>query len=315
MKEKFDIIGLTNVLTDVIIPATDEDIAFLGLKKGFHNRMTWIDQHRLKDFLKNREQEYCAGGSPANVIFDSAALGLKTGLIGVVGDDIIGSDYLMDLVERGIKDFIDIQQGESGICYTLISDDGEKTSFSGMGVAAKFSLERCLDIDDLPETRFFHTSGYELYSNPSETLKIMNAMANNGARISFDLGDPRMVAKNRDLFLDVAKRTEVLFMTEEESSALTEKSPEDSLEYISKICPVVILKKGSNGSSVRSGEERYDIPIYPVEVISKCGAGDAYAAGFLSARLNGLDLEKCGHSGSYIASRVCGLKSPHLVRD
>lgn len=307
--EELDILALTNALTDVIVPATDEDIKELGIIKGIHNRMSSIDERKLLHFLSRNSPEYCSGGSPANVIFNSAVLGLKTGLICVVGNDSMGSDYLMDLVEQGISPLFDIKDEKSGVCYTLITKDGEKTSFSDIGVAAKFTLEQ----NDLPNSRYFHTSGYELYSNPVETLKIVNAVADKGARISFDLGDPRMLKAEMDNFRKVIARTDILFMTEEESSALTGRSPEESLEQMAKSC-LTILKKGSRGSIVQKENERYEIPIYPVDVVSACGAGDAYTSGFLFAHMNGMGIKEAGHLGSYIASRVCGSRNPHLIK-
>ena len=56
----------------------------------------------------------------------------------------------------------------------------------------------------------------------------------------------------------------------------------------------VALKMGDQGCYIRSKDLELSIPIYKVDVVDALGAGDAFAAGFLTGIVNGWDLERTG---------------------
>jgi 5-dehydro-2-deoxygluconokinase len=51
----------------------------------------------------------------------------------------------------------------------------------------------------------------------------------------------------------------------------------------------LILKRGPEGATVITADERVDVPGFPVEVVNTVGAGDAFAAGLIRSRLAGWD--------------------------
>jgi sugar/nucleoside kinase (ribokinase family) len=56
----------------------------------------------------------------------------------------------------------------------------------------------------------------------------------------------------------------------------------------------VIIKMGREGCLIKNNRERYVVPAFPADVIDTTGAGDNFAAGFITAVLDGLKLEDCG---------------------
>jgi sugar/nucleoside kinase (ribokinase family) len=56
----------------------------------------------------------------------------------------------------------------------------------------------------------------------------------------------------------------------------------------------VIVKMGREGCLIKNNNERYLIPAYPADAIDTTGAGDNFAAGFITAVLDGMKLEDCG---------------------
>ena len=52
---------------------------------------------------------------------------------------------------------------------------------------------------------------------------------------------------------------------------------------------VLILKRGGRGSEVITNSERFMVPGFPVEVVNTVGAGDSFASGLITSRLNGED--------------------------
>ncbi|MFA5084490.1 MAG: adenosine kinase [Candidatus Paceibacterota bacterium] len=303
-----DIAGLTNALTDIMVNVRDCELEYLGLEKARYKRMKNIDESRFFELMSKKKKTYYQAGSPANLIFNTSLLGLKTALLGTVGKDEIGKKYIEKIKNSGIKSIISECSGNSGICYVLISPDGERTILTDTGVAKEFSF----DMNELKKARILHTSGYELVTNPDRTLEVVDYAKKINSKISFDLADPEMIKRQRGSVEQIISKTDVLFMTEEEAEELTGLEPEKALKEMSKICPVVALKKGARGSVVRKDNRQYSIQTYPSKIISTCGAGDAYASGFLFAYLSGLSTKECGNMGSYIASRVCNSKKSHL---
>ena len=65
----------------------------------------------------------------------------------------------------------------------------------------------------------------------------------------------------------------------------------------------VIIKNGSRGAYVRDGNESFQIPGYRVEkVIDTVGAGDGFAAGVISGRLEGLSMLEMVRRGNAIGA-------------
>lgn len=52
----------------------------------------------------------------------------------------------------------------------------------------------------------------------------------------------------------------------------------------------VVNKRGPDGAWALAGDALIESPGHPVDVIDTVGAGDAFVAGYLSARLEGLNL-------------------------
>lgn len=294
-----DIAGLTNALTDVIVSVTDDELKEFNLRKGVFNSN--VDA-RVYEIISRRKAKMFHGGSSANVIHGAAALGLNAALFGTVGNDECGESYIQHVKEARIISCVSIADGPSGLCYTLVSSDGEKTAFAKIGVAGAYNF----DIRQLEKTKIFHTSGYELLTNPQKTEETIDYAKKKGALISFDLACPGVVRERKRLE-SLLDSVSVLFTTEEEASALTTVASLADLK-----CPVRVLKKGKNGSVVIQGKKAYAIPIYEVKVVNTNGAGDAYAAGFLFGYIRGFGAEECGHFGSYLASRVCAREEAHL---
>ncbi len=305
---KIDLIGLTNALTDITFYVTDSELKKMGIRKGSYHPLREIDWKRFSEVLKQKEIQYSVAGSPANVILNTSKLGLRTALFGSVGCDDNGRNYIKTIRKNKIIPFFNQIPGTSGYCYIMITPDGERTNTANLGVSENFDF----DFTKLKETKFFHTSCYELATNPDKVKEAIEYAKSYNVRLSFDLADRLMIQRQRQNIENILEDLDILFVTEEEAKELTGESPLKALTMLSETCPIVALKRGKKGSIVKPGRQQSKIPIYPVKVKSTCGAGDAYASGFLFAHLRGLNPEESGHFGSYIASRVCASDEPHL---
>jgi sugar/nucleoside kinase (ribokinase family) len=95
---------------------------------------------------------------------------------------------------------------------------------------------------------------------------------------------------------------DVFSPNEAEALALTNASSvEEALARLAGLVPAVVIKRGPNGVSAVAGGRRYEQPAPAVDVIDTVGAGDAFAAGFLSAAVRGAPITE-----QLISAVACG---------
>jgi sugar/nucleoside kinase (ribokinase family) len=74
--------------------------------------------------------------------------------------------------------------------------------------------------------------------------------------------------------------------------------------------PLVVVKRGAAGSEAAEGTRRWRVAAPQVEAIDTTGAGDAFVAAFLAARLEGAEvraaLQRAVAAGASASSSVGG---------
>ena len=100
------------------------------------------------------------------------------------------------------------------------------------------------------------------------------------------------------------EHTDILLINETELLMLTKRDTlEDAVNMISDMVEILVVKRSTDGSYIKKGDEEYNINIFPVDAIDTTGAGDAYNAGFLYGLLNDYTLRESGIIGSFIAAK------------
>ena len=249
------------------------------------------------------------GGSAANVAFMAASLGARTRFIGRVGDDPLGTQLVETLSSNGV-DVRAQHEGRTGAVVVLVDPTGERTMFPDRGAAAELS-----DVPDewLSGLGILHATSYSFVAEPAAgaTLDLMARAGSAGICVSLD-------ASSRGLFDDLgiaryvslveASRPAIFFANAAEAAALDLTGPPFSTM-------VTIVKNGSEPTVVRSPDgSRAVIPVHAVDgVRDATGAGDAFAAGFLTAHLEGRDVVAAVEAGHALARAV--LRSPGAALD
>lgn len=86
---------------------------------------------------------------------------------------------------------------------------------------------------------------------------------------------------------------DVFSPNEAEALALTGAADaEAALDRLAGLAPAVVVKRGPQGASAVADGRRYDQPASRVDVVDTVGAGDAFAAGFLAAAIEGAPFEE-----------------------
>jgi sugar/nucleoside kinase (ribokinase family) len=298
------ILGIGNALVDVMTMMNDDTIlSKFELPKGSMQLVDKEKSDRIKFGTATFSRTMSSGGSAANTIHGIAMMGAKAGFVGSIGNDEIGDFFEKDMQDAGINTMLIRRNSVTGTAVALISPDSERTFATHLGAAVE------LGAYDLKQGFFkgydiLYLEGYLIINRPLVETACQMAK-DNKMKVALDLASYNVVeAKLADFKEIIEKYVDIVFANEEEAREFTGMEPEEALDYISALCEVAIVKVGSEGSLVKSGEETLKIESGKVEVIDTTGAGDLYASGFLYGYANELDLGTCGVLGSLMAGKV-----------
>jgi sugar/nucleoside kinase (ribokinase family) len=146
----------------------------------------------------------------------------------------------------------------------------------------------------------------------------MDAAHDLGTPVSFTLSDGFCVDRHRHEFLDLVEhRVDILFANEQEICSLYEVDDvEEAARRVQGHCAIACLTRSEKGSMVlTAGGERLDIAAAPTEVVDTTGAGDLYAAGFLSGWARGESLATAGRMAAVAAAEVISHLGARPQRD
>ncbi|WP_419731185.1 adenosine kinase [Lichenicola sp.] len=308
---RFDLLGIGNAIVDVLaaVPAGLPEAQ--GMIPG---SMTLIDTARadeLTAMLRDRQQT--GGGSAANTCVVASLLGARTAYLGTVAADTLGQAFATDLVAAGIH-YPTAPLGPeraagrtTARCLILVTPDGQRTMNTYLGACTAFGPD---DVDEatVRDARITYLEGY-LFDPPAaqEAFRRAATLAHDAGRtVALSLSDPFCVDRHRAAFLALAAgHVDILFANEDEIVSLYQAdSFEQAAERIGRDVELAVLTRSEHGSVAFRQGVRTDIAPVPAHVVDSTGAGDAYAAGFLSGLAQGRSIPECGHIASIAASEV-----------
>lgn len=97
----------------------------------------------------------------------------------------------------------------------------------------------------------------------------------------------------RDVLLKLIGRADIVLLGVDEGEALfgTDDPEEIATETLNRGAETAVVKLGAEGALGADGTTTKHVPSYPVKrVVDPIGAGDGFAAGFLSGQLRGESL-------------------------
>jgi sugar/nucleoside kinase (ribokinase family) len=189
----------------------------------------------------------------------------------------------------------------SGVLVTMLSPDGERSFLTDRGA----NLNLCRQ--DLPATLLddiavVMVSGYSFFADgPRQAVISLFADAvARGTRVAID---PASVGFLREVgcanFLTWTQGASIIFANESEAEVLTGAIElEEQMRVLGVHYDRVVIKLGQHGAALgdRNGLS-LRLPAPPVVALDTTGAGDAFAAAFLSAELGNMEPEACLRAG------------------
>ncbi|MGH9746029.1 MAG: carbohydrate kinase family protein [Candidatus Acidiferrales bacterium] len=247
-----------------------------------------------QDCLSPQLEMHC-GGVGANSALALARWGIDVRLAGCVGRDRFG-DYVLEGLDEGGVNTRWVQRtagAMTGFFYINVTPDGERTFFGSR--AANGHVQKLRGVPALCNgASAAHLVGYNfLDPGPARAAKqIAREIHARGGWVSLDVGMAPSQQIPRKI-LQIIPDVDILLASADEATLLTgARDPRRTFALLQRAgAHEVVLKLGKRGCLISQngaqGGTPALVPSFDVRMVDSTGAGDAFVAGFLQARLRG----------------------------
>ncbi|MBN1494472.1 carbohydrate kinase family protein [Candidatus Peregrinibacteria bacterium] len=241
------------------------------------------------------------GGQAATAVAAAAKLGLKTAMVGTVGEGPIGEFAMETLKKEGVDTSLMVQQkGKAPALSSIIIEDkiGSRTIVADRGQVKNLPLNEEM-YEAIKNCKVVHSDAHF----PEENMELIKFARKNGIPVCID-AEPhtpnhREFAKLADIFI-VSRR-----FVENQFGHDYERALKEYINNGAKIAVVTLGKYGAIGVQ-KEDMEIYSVPEYVVEpVVDTTGAGDVFHGAFLYAWLQKWDFKKIMKFSNVCASLKC----------
>jgi 5-dehydro-2-deoxygluconokinase len=254
------------------------------------------------------------GGFAGNVATGLARLRVRTAIVSRVGAEGHG-EFVREFLEgEGVDTrFLAVDpywQTPPTFCEVWPPDEFPLT-FYRKPTAPDWQLSpQDFDIDEVAAAPLLFATGTGLAQSPSRETTLAALRAHRGVTV-FDLDwRPTLwadAAAFPSLALEAVSHADLVVGNEDELDAAS----------LGERPRRLVLKRGRRGATVFDGDEEFDVPPRPVEVVNGLGAGDAFAATLGHALLRGIPLvdgvRRASVAGALVAAQLaCSEAMPTL---
>jgi sugar/nucleoside kinase (ribokinase family) len=234
-----------------------------------------------------------------------AKLGHDVTFIARVGSDYFGKFCLAALREAGIstRRILRDKDLKTGVTISL-STRHDRALVTYPGAIAALGPED-VNRSRLKGHSHLHMTSYFLQTRLQASFpQIFREARELGLTTSFDPNsDPshRWSQRVREVFA----YTDLLFLNQTEALQLTRaRTPREALKVLGKEVPCAVIKLGARGALAIKDGEVTSAAGFTVKTTDTTGAGDSFAAGFVSCYIRGLPITAC-----LDAANACGALS------
>lgn len=258
------------------------------------------------------------GGAESNVATHLAALGHDASWVSRIGDDALGRRLEAMVRERGVDTSLVevVQDAPTGVYF---KDPGNGVLYYRAGSAASTLGPELVPTLPLDGAELVHVSGITpaLSAQCSELMDaLIDAVEATDALLSFDVNyRPALwgVADAAPRLHRLAQRADIVFVGLDEAEMLWGTTTPGEVRAILHAPQRLIIKDADVGATEFSSEGEAFAPAMSVEVVEAVGAGDAFAAGYLGAHLDGKEAIERLDAGHQRAALVLRSVSDFVV--
>lgn len=237
------------------------------------------------------------GGSGANQAVWLGSTGTRVSFVARIG--AADKPHLEAYFERCHVEPILIADAllPSGVLVTIVDPDGERSFLTDRGANLALSPSD-MPVGLLDDIALVLVSGYSYFAEtPRSAVQWLAAEARRrGIPAAVDAASVGFLKEVGPAdFRSWTAGAALLFCNADEAATLAGTTDlEAQMRMLGGNYRRVVIKRGASGAALgNSGGVVLDLPAPMVEVVDTTGAGDAFAAGFLSAELKGLLPQEC----------------------
>jgi 2-dehydro-3-deoxygluconokinase len=261
------------------------------------------------------------GGAEANVMAACARLGLSTAFISALPADHVWADRTVRELAghgvdcRGVLRPVGARMGVYFLEYGA-APRPVRVLYDRRDSAASRLTEDQPDWTLVRQARLVHLSGVTAALGDGLRRVVRRAIseaASAGVPVSFDVNYRSRLwspSEARAFLVEILPAVRHLFIGADDAEVVLGLSgaPEAVLEELGRLAPsaTLALTLGEAGSAVLDGGRLWrPSRLYTVSLVDRVGAGDAYAAGFLWARLTGGSSQQVVDAATALAALKC----------
>lgn len=250
------------------------------------------------------------GGGAANVAIGVQSLGLKTAIMGKIGEN-----QFKTLIQKHLRDheipisLCQIENNYMKISSILLSPEGERTIIN-YETPHEHILRTDADLVHLENARAVYMSN--LWRVPlDERKKILSHLFQKKILSVVNLGitDCRRSVEQLEALLH---HVNILVVNAHEFAELMKK-PFESIDFkkdVTYLFPslalkIIVVTDGARGAYVYSGGAVfYEDALSVTKVVDTTGAGDAFSAGFITGYLKSNNVQTALHEGNKLGAKI-----------
>jgi 2-dehydro-3-deoxygluconokinase len=252
-------------------------------------------------------------GAESNVAVGLARLGHRVGWFGRVGADAFGDAVLATLRADGIdvsRAVVDDTAPTGLLARDCSADRPTEVAYYRRDSAG--SRLRPSDVDRfyVATAGWLHVSGVTPVLSPTAaeaTTAAVEAARTAGVPVCFDPNIRRRLCPPEEavkILGPLVEYADVVVAGEDEALLLVGAGDvaEAGDRLIGRGARLVVVKRGVRGAWATDGDSRFEVPAFPVRAVDPVGAGDAFAAGLLSALLRQVPVDRALREAAAVAA-------------
>ncbi len=249
------------------------------------------------------------GGNAPNVAVGAQKLGLTTAVVSTVGGDMNGQSAIEELKKQNVNtDYITFDK-DAKTRYSIILNYKQERTILSYTDKKNYQWPQ-----PFPATEWIYYTGLSEGHDTVQTALIKLLMDHPTIKLAINPGS-YLLKYALTTLRDVVRRADLLIVNKEEAEKILGRTEEEEKSITAVIHELlgmgvreVALTDAKRGAWAGDRDELWHLDPYPVEVVAKTGAGDAFSSAYIAARHFGHDIP---HALEWGTANACNVVQQH----
>ena len=290
------ILNVGNVLVDIEITISDDDLSNLPIKKGGAIEINIIQLDKYLNIYRDKITNKYLGGSIFTTAATSSVFEVDNSFLGSVGKDS-NSKYLIDTMNSyPIKTYLNVDLQQTGCCLIFLTPDKERTMAACPGASSQLSLA---NFENTESIDFIFTDLYSLNSDKNKDT--ISYLLSSNKNLILSLSDISVMRKHIDFIKKYSDQTSIIAGNESEMKFLQQYMSSSFIDNSFETNKVYLTTMGAKGSEVIHDGKIYKSHSIQTEIASLNGAGDTFLGAFVGNYFQSRDIQQSADIANYFS--------------